>query len=175
MTRAIASRTVPPGSESKAKGNSLSPVSRDTLTPGKRRVAAPCRQRQWVTSSGSRFSSRSTRRSVSSLSVLTLIAAVSAGCSPVGSVGAIFVGASNPFSCARRAIAASASRPAGTLPFANSDSAFENTDPTGRSLAPSGPRAASPSRAEVPPTPLSRRPRPCVLRRAGSSSWPVRR
>ena len=127
MTRAIASSTVPPCSESKAKGNSLSPVSRDTLTPGKRRVAAPCRQRQWVTSRGSRFSSRSTRRSVSSLSVLTLIAAVSAGCSPVASVGAIFVGASNPFSCARRAIAASASRPAGTSPFEYSDSAFENT------------------------------------------------
>ena len=97
-----ASRTVPPWSESKAKGNSLSPVSRDTLTPGKRRVAAPCRQRQRVTSRGSRFSSRSTRRSVSSLSVLTSIAPVSAGCSPVGSVGAIFVGASRPFNFARR-------------------------------------------------------------------------
>ena len=78
MTLAIASRTVPPWSESKAKGNSLSPVSRDTLTPGKRRVAAPCRQRQRVTSRGSRFSSRSTRRRVSSLSVLTSIAPVSA-------------------------------------------------------------------------------------------------
>ena len=95
-----ASRTVPPWSESKAKGNSLSPVSRDTLTPGKRRVAAPCRQWQRVTSRGSRFSSRSTRRRVSSLSVLTSIAPVSAGCSPVGSVGAIFVGASSPFSFA---------------------------------------------------------------------------
>ncbi len=127
MTRAIASSTVPPCSESKAKGNSLSPVSRDTLTPGKRRVAAPCRQRQRVTSRGSRFSSRSTRRSVSSLSVLTLIAAVSAGCSPVGSVGAIFVGASKPFSFARRPIVAIASRPAGTLPFENSDKDFENS------------------------------------------------
>ena len=77
MTLAIASRTVPPWSESKAKGNSFSPVSRDTLTPGKRRVAAPYRQRQRVTSRGSRFSSRSTRRSVSSLSVLTSIAPVS--------------------------------------------------------------------------------------------------
>ena len=66
----------------------------------------PCRQRQRVTSRGSRFSSRSTRRSVSSLSVLTSIAPVSAWCSPVGSVGAIFVGASRPFSFARRPITA---------------------------------------------------------------------
>ena len=75
----------------------------------------------------SRFSSRSTRRRVSSLSVLTSIAPVSAWCSPVGSVGAIFVGASNPFNFARRPITATANRPAGTSPFENSDSAFENS------------------------------------------------
>ena len=46
--------------------------------------------------------------------------------------------------------------------------------PGGRTGAgPHGPRAASPSRAEVPPTPLSRRPRPCVSRRAATASWPA--
>ena len=52
---------------------------------------------------------------------------VSAGRSPVGSVGAIFVGASMPFSFARRPMISTARRPAGTLPFTNSDSAFENS------------------------------------------------
>ena len=50
-------------------------------------------------------------------------APVSAGRSPVGSVGAIFVGASIPFSFARRSMISTARRPAGTLPFTNSDSA----------------------------------------------------
>ena len=45
---------------------------------------------------------------------------------PVGSVGAIFVGASM-FSFARRPMISTARRPAGTLPFTNSDSAFENS------------------------------------------------
>ena len=148
-----ASRTVPPWSESKAKGNSLSPVSRDTLTPGKRRVAAPCRQRQRVTSRGSRFSSRSTRRSVSSLSVLTSIAPVSAvvlACRVSGRDLRRRVQTVSAWPGAPSI--AIASRPAGTLPLENSDSAFENTwSNLAYSGAPSHrPRDSPPSRAAVP-------------------------